>query len=81
MALQLHFAEPSAYLDIYNVNNRWDKEKSLYHSFGEDRSSFGFLTYREAKERKDVLSRRFSKKAVQDSQGIILEKVIIPFQL
>jgi hypothetical protein len=62
-------------LKIYNALNKWDKEKSLYHSFGEDRSSFGFLTYNEAKERKDVLSRLFSKKAIADVQGLVLEKV------
>jgi hypothetical protein len=62
-------------LEIYNASNKWDKEKTLYHSFGEDRSSFGFLTYDEAKERKDVLRRLFSKKAVADVQGLILEKV------
>lgn len=72
---QIHFRRPSAYLEIYNALNKWDKEKSLYHSFGEDRSSFGFLTYNEAKERKDVLSRLFSKKAVADVQGLVLEKV------
>ncbi|KAL4912990.1 cytochrome P450 [Aspergillus aurantiobrunneus] len=68
---ELHFHSPAAYLEIYNANHRWDKEKSLYHSFGEDRSSFGYLTYREAKERKDVLSRRFSRKAVQEAQKIV----------
>ncbi|KAL3472255.1 cytochrome P450 [Aspergillus californicus] len=73
---ELHFHSPSAYLEIYNPGNRWDKEESLYRSFGEDRSSFGYLTYREAKERKDVLSRRFSKKAVQDAQTIV-EKIVV----
>jgi hypothetical protein len=38
---------------------------------GEDRSSFGYLTYREAKERKDILSRRFSKKAVVEGRGLL----------
>lgn len=42
---------------------------------GEDRSSFGYLTYREAKERKDILSRRFSRKAVAEGQGIVEDKV------
>ncbi|KAF3032345.1 hypothetical protein E8E12_001817 [Didymella heteroderae] len=46
---ELHFASPKAYHDIYNNKNRWDKEARLYKSFGEDRSSFGFLTYTEAK--------------------------------
>lgn len=47
----------------------------MYHSFGEDRSSFGFLTYKEAKERRDVLARRFSKKAVHEVQHLVQEKV------
>lgn len=72
---QIHFRRPSVYSEIYNASNKWDKEESLYHSFGEDRSSFGFLTYNEAKERKDVLNRLFSKKAVADVQGLVLEKV------
>ncbi|EDP48582.1 benzoate 4-monooxygenase cytochrome P450 [Aspergillus fumigatus A1163] len=72
---EIHFRRPSVYSEIYNASNKWDKEESLYHSFGEDRSSFGFLTYNEAKERKDVLNRLFSKKAVADVQGLVLEKV------
>jgi len=72
---KLHFSNPQAYHDIYNNKNRWDKEWKLYHSFGEDRSSFGFITYKEAKERKDVLNRMFSSKAVEQSQGLVVEKV------
>ena len=77
---QIHFSSPSAYLEIYNACNKWDKEKSLYHSFGEDRSSFGFLTYNEAKERRDVLLKLFSKRAIADVQGLVLEKVIWLFK-
>ncbi|KAL4805653.1 cytochrome P450 [Aspergillus unguis] len=73
---ELHFHSPQAYLEIYNAANRWDKEKSLYHSMGEDRSSFGYLTYREAKERKDVLARRFSRKAVVEAQPIVEGKIV-----
>ncbi|EAS30658.3 uncharacterized protein CIMG_06137 [Coccidioides immitis RS] len=73
---ELHFSNPATYLEIYNPSNRWDKEESLYHSFGEDRSSFGFLTYKEAKERKDVLNRMLSRKAILGSQGIVQEKVV-----
>ena len=42
---------------------------------GEDASSFGFLGYKEAKERRDVLARIFSPKAVEESQGIVRDKV------
>ncbi|RDW72725.1 cytochrome P450 [Aspergillus mulundensis] len=73
---ELHFRTPAAYLEIFSPANRWDKEARLYHSFGEDRSSFGYLTYAEAKERKDILSRRFSRKAVQEAQGVVQGIVI-----
>jgi hypothetical protein len=46
---------------------------------GEDRSSFGYLTYREAKERKDILSRRFSKKAVVEGERVVEGIVCIPY--
>ncbi|KAJ4305324.1 hypothetical protein N0V90_000855 [Kalmusia sp. IMI 367209] len=72
---QLHFANPEAYHEIYNNKNRWDKEYCLYKSFNEDRSSFGFLTYEEAKARKDVLSRSFSQTAIEGAQGLCAEKV------
>jgi cytochrome P450 len=72
--LQLHFANPQAYHDIYNNKNRWDKESRLYKSFNEDRSSFGFLTYTEAKNRKDVLNRSFSQSAIEGAEGLIVEK-------
>ena len=72
---KLHFSEPSAYYEIYSAKNRWNKEPSLYQCFGEDRSSFGFLTYHEAKERKDVLAPLFSTRAVQNMQHLIQEKV------
>ena len=70
---QLHFANPKAYHDINN-RNRWDKEARLYKSFNEDRSSFGFLTYAEAKIRKDVLNRSFSQAAIDGAEGLIVEQ-------
>ncbi|KAF2084174.1 cytochrome P450 monooxygenase-like protein [Saccharata proteae CBS 121410] len=76
---ELHFADPQAYQDIYNNKNRWDKEERLYHSFNEDRSSFGFLTYREAKERKDVLNRSFSPKAIEQCEELIINALCAVF--
>jgi hypothetical protein len=72
---KLHFSKPSVYHEIYNAGNRWAKEPALYHSFGEDRSSFGFLDYKDAKPRKDILQPIFSRKAVMDVEGLIQEKV------
>lgn len=70
---ELHFSNPEAYHAIYR--NKWDKEANLYHSFGEDRSSFGFLYYHEAKARKDVLNKTFSARAVLEAEGLVQEKV------
>ncbi|KAG9185504.1 hypothetical protein G6011_08048 [Alternaria panax] len=72
---ELHFANPKAYHDIYNNKNRWDKEATLYRSFNEDRSSFGYLTYAEAKNRKDVLNKSFSLAAIESSEGLLVSKV------
>ncbi|KAF9701954.1 hypothetical protein EKO04_001059 [Ascochyta lentis] len=71
---ELHFANPKAYNDIYNNKNRWDKEARLYKSFNEDRSSFGFLTYAEAKNRKDVLNRSFSQAAINGAEDLVLQQ-------
>lgn len=49
----------------------------LYHSMGEDRSSFGFLHYDEAKARKEVLNKRFSPKAIEEAYGLVLDKVCV----
>lgn len=71
----MHFSQPEAYNDIYNNGNRWDKEESLYTSFGLDRSSFGFLTYAFAKERQDILAPLFSKREIGKLQGVIQTNV------
>ena len=60
---------------MYNNRARWDKEASLYKSFGGSRSAFGYLTYLEAKQRKEILQPMFSKRAIVDMQGLIQQKV------
>jgi len=47
----------------------------LYHAFGEDRSSFGLLTYKESKERRDMLNKFFSQSAVIQAHDLIIDKV------
>ena len=47
----------------------------LYEAFGEDHSSFGFLTYGEAKPRKDVLQPMFSRRAILGMQGLVRQNV------
>ncbi|KAJ6118935.1 hypothetical protein N7471_013555 [Penicillium samsonianum] len=74
---EIHFSDPSTYLEIYNMSSRWDKDPRLYHNTGEVDSSFGRLGYEAAKERRDVLQRFFSKQAVIKSQGLIDSKACI----
>ncbi|GES60586.1 putative cytochrome P450 [Aspergillus terreus] len=73
---ELHFSSPAAYMDIYNMNNRWDKDPALYEAFGESDSSFGRLSYRDAKERKNVLQSLFSKKAAVQAHHLVESKVV-----
>ncbi|CAG7999015.1 unnamed protein product [Penicillium olsonii] len=72
---ELHFAEPAAYREIYNTNNRWSKDPFIYHSFGADNASFGYLTVEEAKPRKMILASVFSRKAVIGYLPCIQEQV------
>ncbi|OIW26308.1 putative P450 monooxygenase [Coniochaeta ligniaria NRRL 30616] len=72
---ELHFAKPSAFNDIYNASSRWDKERTLYESFGEDHSSFGLRNYAEAKQRKDVLQPLFSRRSIINMQALVREKM------
>ncbi|PPJ57248.1 hypothetical protein CBER1_02809 [Cercospora berteroae] len=73
---ELHFCSPTAYHEIYNNMNRWDKDEVLYSSFGEDASSFGYVKYRDAKMRKDVLAPMFSRRAISELQGVVKEKMV-----
>ncbi|KAK7510590.1 cytochrome P450 monooxygenase-like protein [Phyllosticta citriasiana] len=72
---QLHFCEPSAYHDIYNSRNRWDKDPFLYRSFTQDESSFGYLDYRTAKQRRDILGMSFSPSAVSQCEELLVDKI------
>ncbi|KAJ9612893.1 hypothetical protein H2200_002834 [Cladophialophora chaetospira] len=72
---ELHFSDPSAFHDIYNAGAKWDKEDELYASFGEDHSSFGFRTYEEAKQRKEIMQPLFSSRAIINLQSLAWEKI------
>lgn len=72
---ELHFASSKAYFDIYAPTSRWDKEETLYHSMAVDNTSFGFLKYQDAKQRKDVLQPLFSRRAVSSIQSLVQQKL------
>ncbi|KAH8998100.1 putative P450 monooxygenase [Lactarius akahatsu] len=73
----LHFANPHAYNEIYNVKNKWDKDTAVYRAFGMDESSACFVKYKDAKFRRDVLSPMFSRSSILKMQDLIQERVNI----
>jgi cytochrome P450 len=68
---ELHFGSPSSFHEIYNVSKRWDKDDGLYSVPGFKSGSFVFRKYAQAKERRDVLMPMFSKKAIQNIEGLV----------
>ncbi len=74
--LQLHFAKPEAYHELYSVNNPWDKDHMLYDALSLDgRSSFTTLKYQEAKRRRDVIMPLFSQRSMLDMLHLIRDAV------
>ncbi|KAF7874896.1 hypothetical protein EAF04_002070 [Stromatinia cepivora] len=72
---ELHFSNPSAYLEIYNNNNRWDKEARVYQSFAADHGSVSFLKYEEAKQRRDTMYPLFSHRSICEMQNLVQSTV------
>ncbi|KAK7464782.1 hypothetical protein VKT23_005989 [Stygiomarasmius scandens] len=72
----LHFVEPQAYADIYTHGTSFTKPSLLYNMFFNlKESSFGFKDPREARQRKQVLSPFFSRRAILKLKGFIQEKI------
>ncbi|KAI9459897.1 putative P450 monooxygenase [Lactarius psammicola] len=71
---ELHFSNPAAYNDIYNNRNKWDKDHSLYRAWDMDTSTFGFIHYSDAKQRRDILAPFFSRTSILQMQDLIKER-------
>jgi hypothetical protein len=72
---QLHFAKPSVYNEIYNSQNKWDKDYSLYRAFDLDESFFSQTDYLKSKHSRALVSNLFSKSAVTELQHLIRGQV------
>ncbi|KAK7464785.1 hypothetical protein VKT23_005992 [Stygiomarasmius scandens] len=72
----LHFVEPQAYADIYTHGTSFTKPGLLYDMFFNlKESSFGFKDPREARQRRQLLSPFFSRRATMKLKGFIQEKI------
>ena len=69
--VQIHFAKPSAYHEIYNQKNRWDRDMKLYHLFADEVSTLTIPDYARAKKRRDITAPIFSRKNVLEMQHLI----------
>ncbi|KAK7932491.1 Cytochrome P450 monooxygenase yanH [Apiospora marii] len=68
---ELHFGNPTAFHEIYHLTKRWDKDDELYNVTGFKSGSFVYRKYAKAKERREVLMPMFSKKAIQNIEGLV----------
>ncbi|KAI0306863.1 putative P450 monooxygenase [Multifurca ochricompacta] len=71
---ELHFSNPSVYNEIYNLNNKWDKDHRLYRATDLD-SFFGSPRYPEVELRRAVFNPLFSKSAILKTQHLFYERL------
>ncbi|KAI0277341.1 putative cytochrome P450 [Russula aff. rugulosa BPL654] len=62
---ELHFAKPTAYDEIYNLQNKWDKDYEYYRAFDMDESSFTQPSYPIWKQRRAAIPICFLKDQFQ----------------
>ena len=72
---QLHFARPTAHNEIYNGQNKWDKDREYYRAFDVDESFFAQTDYFKSKHGRGLISNMFSKRAILELQHLIRERV------
>lgn len=72
---QLHFARPNAYNEIYNSQNKWDKDRQFYRAFDMDESFFTQSDYLKWKHGRGLVSNMFSKRAVLELQHVVRARV------
>ena len=73
--MQLHFSKPAVYDEIYNSQNKWDKDYELYRGFDADESFFTQTLYMDAKHRRSLISNMFSRKAISEIQHLVRHEV------
>jgi hypothetical protein len=72
---QLHFARPTVYNEIYNSQNKWDKDYEYYRSFELDEAFFTQTDYLKSKHSRALVSNLFSRSAISEIQYLIRDQV------
>ncbi|KAI9507510.1 cytochrome P450 [Russula earlei] len=68
---ELHFSRPTVYNEIYNVQNKWDKDSEFYRAFDAAESFFTQTNYENSKHRRSLISNLFSKSAILELQHLV----------
>ena len=63
------------YNEIYNAQNKWDKDRDYYRAFDVDESFFAQTVYLKSKHRRSLVSNLFSKTAISKLQHLIRTRV------
>ncbi|KAH9998262.1 hypothetical protein BJV77DRAFT_742412 [Russula vinacea] len=68
---ELHFSRPTVYNEIYNSQNKWDKDREYYRAFDLDESFFTQTDYLKSKHSRALISNLFSRRAISEIQHLI----------
>jgi hypothetical protein len=63
------------YNEIYNSQNKWDKDHDYYRAFDVDESFFAQTDYLKAKHSRALISNLFSKSAISEMQHLVRDQV------
>ena len=72
---QLHFSRPTVYNEIYNSQNKWDKDYEYYRAFELDEAFFTQTDYLKSKHSRGLISNLFSRGAISEIQHLITDQV------
>ncbi|KAI9434338.1 putative cytochrome P450 [Lactarius indigo] len=68
---ELHFAHPAAYNEIYNPQNKWDKDRNYYRAFDMGEAFFVQANYLKSKHSRALVSNFFSRQSISELQHLI----------
>jgi hypothetical protein len=63
------------YNEIYNGQNKWDKDYEYYRAFDVDESFFAQTDYIKSKHGRSLISNLFSKRAILELQHLVRGQV------
>ncbi|KAH9002465.1 cytochrome P450 [Lactarius hatsudake] len=68
---ELHFSHPAAYNEIYNAQNKWDKDHDFYRAFDVGEAFFAQTNYLKSKHSRALVSNFFSRQSISELQHLI----------